>query len=76
MSQVAIYQFTIYDVGTDERQKSRRWGTLEGIEAVCGTALEDTKIEVDTSEVGSEVPGLTLRNFSPHKSEGLQNQMR
>jgi len=76
MSKVTIFQFTIYDVRSDEKQKSRRWGTLEGIKGVGGQALEDTGTEVDASEVGSEVPGLTVRNFRLYSPEGFQNSMQ
>jgi hypothetical protein len=76
MSKIAIYRFSIYDISTDETKISRRWGTLEGIEGVCGTPLEHTQIEGDASDVGTEVPGLTARNLDPHKSDGFQDQVR
>lgn len=56
LSKVTIYQFTLYDIANDEARKSRRWGTLEGIRAVCGAVLEDTVTEIDASEVASEIP--------------------
>lgn len=65
MSSVTIYRFTIYDISRDEHVTSRRWGTRDGIAAVCGAVLEDTGAVVDASAVGGEVEGLTVRDFQP-----------
>ena len=62
MSKVTIYRFTIYDINQDEKIRSRRWGTREGIKGVCGVALEDTAMEVDICHV-DKVDGLTERDF-------------
>jgi hypothetical protein len=75
LSNVTIYRFTIYDINSDGNVRSRRWGTREGIKAVCGVVLEDTGTEVDASCVGGEEEGLTVRNFDPHPCTGFQNQV-
>jgi hypothetical protein len=75
MSRVTIYQFQIYDVNSDHMQKSRRWGTREAIESIHGNVLENTASEVDESEVMSDLPGLTDRDFIPHPREGFQQRM-
>lgn len=66
MSKVTIYQFRMYDIGNDEYQKSRRWGTLEAIAKLGGEAFEDTAVEVDASVVEGNNPGLTERNYDPY----------
>ena len=71
MVRVMIYRFTIYDVMRDEVVQSRRWGTREGIEAICGAMLEDTETEVDASVIGKEIDGLTTRAFDPNPRIGI-----
>jgi len=58
-----VYEFKVYDIGNDEWKKSCRWGTLDGINRIRGTALEETVTTIDDSLVGPD--GLTERNFSP-----------
>ena len=72
MSKTLIYRFRLYDIGNDENRISRRWGTLEAIARVHGEALMDSATEVDLSVVGAEIPGLTERNFDPHRRTGFQ----
>ncbi len=75
MNKVTIYQFRIYDAANDEMRKSRRWATREKIEWLRGEALENTATEVDASLVGSEIAGMTHRDFNPHKLSGFQRQV-
>ncbi len=76
MSKVKVYQFTLYDITSDGNCKSRRWGTLEGINSVGGVALKETATEIDAAEIGSEISGLTERNFSPRKhNRGFQSSI-
>jgi hypothetical protein len=72
LSRVTVYQFRLYDIGTDEHRKSRRWATLEAIAQIGGEALTDTAIEVDAAMVGTEIAGMTERGFDPHKRTGFQ----
>lgn len=72
MSEVTVYQFRRYDIGTDENRKSRRWGNLDAIAQVGGHALKDTATEVDGCLIGTEIPGLTERDFNPHNLTGIQ----
>jgi hypothetical protein len=46
MSKVTVYQFTIYDIRSDEPVKSRRWGTRASIDSLRGAPFEDTAKEV------------------------------
>lgn len=75
VSKVTIYRFRKYDIGADEHQVSRRWGTREGIESVRGTVIEDTATEVDAAVVGAEIPGLTERDFRPNPRTGFQTRV-
>ena len=70
MSKITIYRFTIYDIGSDDNHLSHRWGTMEGIKRIGGQALADTATEVDASVLTSGIPGLSERDFDPHKRTG------
>ncbi len=75
---VTIYRFRMYDMSSDEFRFSRRWGTREAIEAIRGAEVQlDTAVQVDASEISSDVPGLTNRGFNPLVSSGgFQTQVR
>jgi hypothetical protein len=76
MTLVTVYQFTIYNVQSDERCLSRRWGTKAGIAAVCGTPIESTATDVDASFVGQEEFDLTVRDFNPKgRPPGFQTRV-
>ena len=72
VSKVTIYQFTIYDIGNDENRKSRRWATREAVECIGGKVLEETATEIDATDIGAEIDGMTARNFDPHALRGFQ----
>jgi hypothetical protein len=76
MTTVTVYQFTAYDIKTDESRKSRRWGTREAIKGIGGAPLEHTATEVDASVVASDIPGLTGRDFDPDPRTGFQTSVR
>lgn len=61
---IKVYQFECYNIQSDGYQRSHRWGTLDGIKAVCGVVLKETETEVDAALIGGE--GLTARDFNPH----------
>jgi len=67
MPTVKIYQFEVYDIQTDLTKRSRRWGTLDGIEntKVATRVLRETETEVDASVIGISVAGLTEIDFIP-----------
>jgi hypothetical protein len=68
MRMVTVYQFTIYDIGSDGEQKSRRWATREAIKLRSGTVLENTATEVDEEVLNSDVSGMTRRDFNPRST--------
>jgi hypothetical protein len=76
MTMVTVYRFTKYDIASDNICKSRRYGTREAIERLCGTILEDTAAEVDASVLGAEIDGLTSVGFDPYASSGFQREVR
>ena len=67
MATVKIYQFEVYDIHSDQTKRSRRWGTLDGIEntKVATRVLRETETEVDASVIGISVAGLTEIDFIP-----------
>lgn len=72
--QVQIFQFKMFDIGTDEFKQSRRWATREFIEKVGGLMTGRTA-RVDEDVVNPE--GLTERDFNPEpRSPGFPSQVR
>jgi hypothetical protein len=65
MSKIKIYQFTLYDISIDAARKSRRWATREAIGQLGGTVMEHSEAEVDPWVLGSEVGGMTEKDFDP-----------
>jgi hypothetical protein len=65
MSKVTVYQYMVLDTAL-QKQKSRRWGTREGIASFGDfiEILEDTAVEVDASAVDSL--GFTKLDFDPY----------
>jgi len=76
MSKVTIYRFRKYDIQSDGNQISRRWGTREAIERICGEVMEETETEVDASAVITDIEGLTVRGFDPHPRTASQTQVQ
>lgn len=70
MSNVTVYRFKIYDIVNDEWKISRRWATQEGIDKVCGERIDGTAIEIASKLVGTEVEGMTARNYDPSAFSG------
>jgi hypothetical protein len=56
MTAVVVYRFQAWDQSAGAYKLSRRMATRKGIEMCKGTALEDTAIEIDSSqlEMGEE----------------------
>jgi hypothetical protein len=75
MAKVTVYQFTNYDMASDNVIKSRRWGTREAIEFIKANILEDTAVEVDDAVLGRQVAGLSEIGFNPHATNGFQRQV-
>ena len=54
MTAVIVYSFQAWDQSTGEYKLSRRMATREGIEMCKGKVLEDTAIEIDSSQLERE----------------------
>jgi hypothetical protein len=72
---IQIFQFTMYDVSTDQTRKSRRWGTRAAIEALGGTVLEESATTVEASAINSDMHGLTEIGFDPRPRTGFQTHV-
>ena len=75
MSNVKIYRFAVWDTSNDDYKLSRRWGTREGIKKICGKVLENTELEINENVIGTEIEGLTVRDFNPTPNTGIQSQV-
>jgi hypothetical protein len=65
MSKVTVYRFRDYDATVGAMVLSPRWGTLDAIKAVHGSAILTTAKEVDAWAVDTEAPGMTVRFYKP-----------
>lgn len=71
--QVQIFQFKMFDIGTDQFKQSRRWATREFIEKVGGL-MTGRSARVDEDLVSPE--GLTECDFTPEsRTPGLPRQV-
>ena len=76
MTELLVYQFTMYDIRSDNYTTSRRWGTPAGIKCVGGVLLPDTAVHVDESILGREIAGLSEIGFDPHATQGFPRQVK
>jgi hypothetical protein len=76
MSNVKIYQFKVWDTSIDDYRQSRRWGTRDGIKKICGIVLEETELEINENVIGTDIEGLTVRDFNPTPNSGFQTQVK
>jgi len=75
LRRITIFQFTLYDIGSDENRKSRRWATREVIESLGGVVLEETAAVVDASVIApgaSSIIGMTRRGFDPYSHPQIE----
>jgi hypothetical protein len=66
VGKVTVYRWRIYDIVCDGSRTSRRHGTLEAMKRCHGEPIEGSAVEVDTSAVETDEPGLTAIGFDPH----------
>ena len=79
MTTVTVYRFQKYDIASDQMLVSRRMATREAIQLIAqAEVLEDTALEIDAGEVGTEVNGMTTIGFVPSvlRAGGFQTQVR
>jgi len=64
MGRVVVHRFEVYDITNDAIVQSRRYGTADAIKNIAGgRIMPNTQIEVDSSELGGEIEGMTTRNY-------------
>jgi len=74
MSQVKVYQFSVYDGWNDELRLSSRWATREAIERIrAGIIQEHTGTLINQARLDEN--GMTERGFEPPKSDVGEGQM-
>ena len=68
MQKMTVHRFQLYDIVTkDDWVTSTRYGTANAIAALNGRIVPNTEIEIDASEIGTEIEGLTARSYSSGK---------
>jgi hypothetical protein len=65
MARVTVYRFTIYDILSDDNIISKRMGTREGIEKICGAVIQSTAVDIDEAALDPDMLGLTPIGFAP-----------
>lgn len=66
MSKIVVHRFEVYDITNDSIVRSRRYGTADAIKNIArGRISPNTQIEVDASEIGHEIEGMTARDYLP-----------
>ena len=75
-TKITVYRFRMYDIRADNWTVSKRMGTRDAIDAVRGSVLEDTAVDVDEEAIDSDIPGLTETGFNPKpQRKGFQTSM-
>jgi hypothetical protein len=65
MEKVQAFQFTKYDIMSDTKRLSRRYGTIEAINKIGGEVILEPAIEINASYLESDFHGLTKIGFEP-----------
>ena len=65
MAKITVYPFEVWDAINDQMVRSRRLGTLEAIKNTAHGREVGPGIDVDASDVGTEIHGFTVRNYVP-----------
>ena len=76
MSNVTVHRWRLYDIASDQTVISRRLATQEAIDRARGEAIPGTAVQVSESDLDPDCPGMTPRNFEPHRGTGFQRQVR
>ncbi len=65
MTKVTVYPFEVWDPINDQLVRSKRLGTPEAIRNTAHGREVGPGIDVDVSEVGTEIHGFTVRDYQP-----------
>ena len=65
MAKITLYSFEVWDPINDQMVRSKRLGTLEAIKNTAHGCEVGPGIDVDASDVGTEIHGFTVRDYRP-----------
>jgi hypothetical protein len=65
MTKITVYHFEVWDPTTDQMVRSKRMGTPDAIKNTAHGREIGPGVDVDASEVGTEIHGFTVRNYRP-----------
>lgn len=65
MTKITVYPFEVWDPINDQMVRSKRLGTLDAIKNTAHGRECGPGIDVDASDVGTEIHGFTARNYRP-----------
>jgi hypothetical protein len=69
MAKITVYPFEVWDPINDQVVRSKRLGTPEAIKNTAHGREVGPGIDVDASDVGTEIHGFTVRNYRPPGSD-------
>lgn len=72
MAKITVYPFEVWDSVSDQLVRSKRLGTLEAIKNTAHGREVGPGIDVDASDVGTEIHGFTVQNY---RSPGSGNKV-
>jgi hypothetical protein len=63
---IAVHRFQVWDSISDTMKTSSRYATVDAIkEKAHGVPVPGTEILIDASELGSDIEGMTAKNYKP-----------
>lgn len=63
MPKITVYRVKMYDAQSDQEVISSRMATREGAARMCGSIIEESATEIDTSQLETGAPW-TPRGFA------------
>ena len=70
-----VYRFEMYSIESDEFRTSRRYGTRDAITNIGGNVIEDSKVSIESSQLGQDLKGFTVVDFNPSPRVGFQTEV-
>jgi hypothetical protein len=63
---ISVHKFQVWDSVSDSMKSSTRYATVDAIRNTAhGVPIPGTEIQVEASELGGEIEGMTSRNYVP-----------
>jgi hypothetical protein len=75
MAKITVYEWSRYELTHDQMTRSRRLGTLEAIERVCGEPDMTRHFEIDEADLDPTAAGMTPRDYKPRGLAEFQTQV-